>query len=138
MDISEPHLRKVFINRTSDIYSAQKRRGREYRQEIPYSLEDFREVVREQDRCSYCQIRLTPRTFSADHNLPVSRMTGSAAWGITNITICCAPCNETKGNMTGWEFMCLLEAIKDFPPVARQSILARLRAGARKCAGKGW
>jgi hypothetical protein len=138
MNLSEPYLQKVFINRTSDIYSAQKRRARKYRQEIQYSLEAFREWVLESEICTYCRVRLTVQTFSADHNLPVSRVSGPAAWSIGNIAICCGPCNLAKGNLSGGEFERLLQAIKDFAPVAQQSILARLRAGARKCAGKGW
>jgi len=138
MDLSDPYLRKVFMSRTSDIYSAQKRRARQHRQQLQYSLETFREWVSEADTCTYCRLRLTAQTFSADHNLPVSRASGPAAWSIGNIAICCGPCNQVKGNLSGGEFERLLQTIKDFAPVAQRSILARLRAGARKAAGKGW
>jgi HNH endonuclease len=63
-----------------------------------------------------------------DHVLPILR---GGTQTPDNIEGICDRCNQIKGNMTKEEYQQLLAAIRDFQPVTKASILARLRAGAR-------
>jgi 5-methylcytosine-specific restriction endonuclease McrA len=121
---------REFMRRSANIYRHQRDRAREYGQELPYRLPDFRElVVRCLDGlCLYCGRPLTVANFSADHSDPTSC---SRDFHLANVEIVCLRCNQTKGVMSAQEFLKLLQALKDFRPKTRQDVLARLRAGGR-------
>jgi 5-methylcytosine-specific restriction endonuclease McrA len=78
--------------------------------------------------CPYCHGKITPATFSADHDRPVSR---DGSWELWNVIGCCRRCNDVKGALTGEEFMALLALTTPWPSQVRQNLLARLRAGGR-------
>ncbi len=58
-----------------------------------YLLEKFNRT------CSYCQVKEVP--LEIDHIVPKSRGGGNS---ISNLTLACTPCNQTKGNQTADEF----------------------------------
>jgi len=136
MNLTNPSARIVFLRRTYAIYRNQKHRAHLVRQTLPYHLAQFRAQVESAEQCPYCRTLLLPENFSADHNLPVSRVSDPITWSIGNIVISCERCNQYKGNMSAEEFLRLLAVIKTFHPAAAQNLLARLRAGAPKAAGR--
>ncbi len=81
--------------------------------------------------CHYCDEKLTLKTVSFDHILPLSR--GGAKWqsedGKSNIAICCVICNKVKGSLTEEEYNALLLCIKGWEEAARLNVTRRLRLG---------
>lgn len=138
MNLTDPFARTTFIRRSATLYYNHRRRARLDHQELGFTLGQLRAKIEYLETCAYCGVMLRPETFAGDHDLPTSRLSGPPAWSLANLVICCVRCNEQKGNMSGREFRELLETIKDFHLSARTSLLARLRAGAKKVAGKGW
>jgi len=53
-------------------------------------------------RCAYCNRKLTRKSASADHVLPLSR--GGTNW-IANIVPACLPCNQRKNFLTAQEYL---------------------------------
>ena len=53
-------------------------------------------------RCAYCNRRITRRTASADHVIPLAR--GGTNW-ITNIVPSCLACNQQKNFLTAREYL---------------------------------
>jgi 5-methylcytosine-specific restriction endonuclease McrA len=121
---------RVFLKRTVDAYHNHKRRAEKCRALLDYTLEDLRELIGVSlgDGCPYCGTTLNPASFQLDHKDPISR---GGLHSITNITACCRPCNEAKGNMDHDEFKTLLAAITHFSHEARVGILSRLRIGGK-------
>lgn len=91
------------------------RKGRSERRKLIYSMaipcdkairpnlsKRKRRMIRKQKfKCYYCQERITFKTGTVDHLLPVSR---GGRHSKTNMVACCAPCNRSKGAMTEREF----------------------------------
>ena len=124
----DDYSRTVFQRRSAASYDSHKRRARQSHARLDYSLGDLRHAIGQADTCPYCLTLLLPTTFSCDHDMPVSRTNN---FSLTNLVTCCTRCNQTKGNMSGDEFLRLLSLLNDFNPAARQSVLSRLRAGGR-------
>jgi 5-methylcytosine-specific restriction endonuclease McrA len=53
-------------------------------------------------RCAYCDRRVTRKSASADHAIPLSR--GGTNW-IENIIPACLSCNQRKSSLTAQEFL---------------------------------
>lgn len=122
--------------RTYSIYRHQAARAAETGVKIPYTLEQFRRIVRRalSGYCRYCGAALEIVNFSADHRNPVGRYsleTATRAWAATNLVICCRRCNETKGSLTGIEYLALRAFIDTWEAPAKQDVYRRLRAGGR-------
>jgi 5-methylcytosine-specific restriction endonuclease McrA len=122
---------RVFLKRTSDAYHNHKRRAEKCRTLLGYTLKDLRELVSASlgDGCPYCGTTLSPASFQLDHKDPVSR---GGYHSIKNLAVCCRPCNEAKGVLSGEEFSELLSLTRSWLPRIRQDLLGRLRAGGRR------
>ena len=71
--------------------------------------------------------------FAFDHQTPTCR---AADYSLGNLAVCCRPCNEAKGLLTAAEFRQLLALVDGWHPRARQDLLARLKAGGKRGAGR--
>lgn len=76
--------------------------------------------------CRYCAEKLTLKTVSFDHVIPLSR--GGAKFG-SNLGICCYICNKVKGALTDTEYSSLLILLATWEDVARLNVSRRLRLG---------
>jgi 5-methylcytosine-specific restriction endonuclease McrA len=123
-------LTSTFLRRTSNIYHAHKRNAREAGIELPYSLQQLRELIQQAlgEPCPHCGETLKPSNVSIDHGNPTSR---NGAHAIGNLVIMCETCNQRKGSLTTTEYSALLTLMVDWPAPAKQSVLRRLRAGGR-------
>jgi len=128
----------AFLRRSKTGFHDLKRRAKKDRLDLSYSLDQFRRHVRDAGNCPYCGAMLTVDTYSLDHAIPVSREVSQRIHSLENLAVCCQRCNEAKGNMSAEEFRALLRLVSGFYLAARTNLLARLRAGAKKVAGKGW
>jgi 5-methylcytosine-specific restriction endonuclease McrA len=117
-----------WMKRTSDAWHSHRKRALAAGAHLDYGLEDLRRLVEGSAYCAYCDIRLTPRSWSCDHAVPVSRGGG---FELGNIAIVCKCCNLAKGNATADEFKGLLSLVESWHHVARQSLLTRLRIGGK-------
>lgn len=122
-----------FDRRCRDIYRHQRERAAKNYAQLPYGLAELRALVMHRltppdgttgGGCHYCGAPLGVFTFTIDHQRPVSR---GGAWELSNLVLACAPCNESKGDLTGPEFGQLRELIVQWPPRASESLLRRLR-----------
>jgi HNH endonuclease len=125
---------RAVAKRCYSIFAHHKRRAKSDRAELSYALGDLVRLVREALGCAYCGCLLSPATFSIDHKLPTSR---AVCYTLENLAVCCLPCNEAKGLLNHVEFQELLAVSRHWHPKARQDLLARLRRGAVRRAGKG-
>lgn len=122
---------KGLKRKAADIYFAQKRRARLAGVTLTYTLEELRELIEKcvaAGYCVYCRGPLRGDNLSVDHEQPLIRNGG---WELDNLTPCCRACNLAKGPLSRAEFCGLLDALRDFPDVARTNVLARLKAGAK-------
>ena len=76
--------------------------------------------------CHWCLKKLTPKNFSFDHEIAVTRG-GTFAWD--NMMVICSGCNHTKGTLSREEFMKLHEFLHTLLADARADILRRLGCG---------
>jgi 5-methylcytosine-specific restriction endonuclease McrA len=51
--------------------------------------------VRDEGKCQYCGIHVSPDSYTLDHVVPKTRG-GTTHWG--NVVTCCYPCNQKKGD----------------------------------------
>src|SRR5436309_90505 len=74
---TKPAEHRLFMQRTSNIFKAQRKRAKKAGQQLDYSLADLRAWVRHKldtgDACWYCNQPLQVATFSVDHCEPISR-----------------------------------------------------------------
>jgi 5-methylcytosine-specific restriction endonuclease McrA len=75
--------------------------------------------------CAYCGKMTSPKTFQADHALPVARG-GKSEW--VNLRVACKACNGAKGDQTEREFRELLGVVRGWEDGGK-ALLARLRRG---------
>lgn len=54
-------------------------------------------LLRDNNECQYCRVKLERKNFTFDHVVPVSQG-GKTNW--KNIVSCCKDCNQKKGNKT--------------------------------------
>jgi 5-methylcytosine-specific restriction endonuclease McrA len=95
---------------------------------LPFGMQSFREWIQRDigKPCRYCHAMVTVKTFSADHEQPISR---GGELLLSNITVICLSCNKAKGNMTGPEFRRFMEFLQSFEQSVRVDIYGRLKAG---------
>lgn len=96
------------------------------------SKEEAEQIVHNPPTCPYCHTTPHWKDLSIDHVQPRSR---EGLYERSNLAIVCRSCNLSKGNLTGDEYKALLDFLKDWP-VARESILLRLRAGGAALRGR--
>ncbi len=129
--------RATFMRRSYTIYQHMRNRirGQPYSVDVPFTLGDLRvKISAALDRpCYYCDGEVTPKTFSADHRMPLSRADEivSILWlaRLDNITICCTSCQRLKGAMDENEYRRLQTLLTEFDEIARRDITRRLKAG---------
>lgn len=81
----------------------------------PARREELRRAVykRERGRCYWCNCRVRlhwkdPGVFipedaaTLDHIVPLSK---GGNWDVTNLLLCCPPCNRRRGNMDAAEYL---------------------------------
>lgn len=76
--------------------------------------------------CVYCATPLTREDFSLDHDVPLQR---GGEFCAGNVVICCLPCNEYKGMLSGKEYRRLRSLVSELPPEVQKDFWARLRNG---------
>lgn len=117
--------------RVSNAYHDCKRRAREAGQALDFGLEDLRALVLHKlrgGRCLYCGVPIDGMNWSLDHCQPVCR---GGSFAMDNVVICCQACNTVKGVLSGTEYFDLLCLIRGWTDMARKSVIARLKAGAK-------
>src|SRR5262249_40215415 len=114
-------------------------RARADGQVLDYGLADLARIALAARSCPYCgRALLTPEAAAFDHDMPTALDTSPAAYSLRNVVVCCRPCNESKGILTGAQFRALLQLLEGFGPRVLVDVLARLRAGGRRYArGRG-
>jgi 5-methylcytosine-specific restriction endonuclease McrA len=95
---------------------------------LDYGLDALRQLIASSPTCRWCQ---QPVAFdvSLDHVRPTAR---GGPHALHNLAAVCRACNLAKGQLTGEEYIQLLELLGTFHPVAQQDILRRLRSGGRR------
>lgn len=118
---------KLFLSRSSAGYSNMKKRLK--RKDLPFTLDKLRSAIREalNGPCPYCNNAFGVKDFSLDHMIPVSR---EGSIGLSNLRVCCYPCNKLKGNMTDKEYLRFRTFMDTMPEVVRRSVFSRMKAGA--------
>lgn len=134
--MSRPHGRKMprsgypknFTARTQSQYASMKKRC-----DPPFTLEEYRAaawdgLVVSFGRCSYCRDKITDKTFSPDHTVPLER--GGSA-GLENINVaCCKACNTVKGRMDGEEYEAFRQFLDSISSEAASHLVAAVKTGA--------
>jgi 5-methylcytosine-specific restriction endonuclease McrA len=128
------HLRhRIFMARTANIYRHQRELAEKAGCSLMIDLDWLRKRVafiltEPGPVCYYCHERLTVRTFSLDHRIPVSR---GGSFELSNLDVICLTCNQTKGLLSAYEFQLLVDMIDGWLPEARADVKRRLRAGSK-------
>ena len=107
---------RLFKTRTYSVYRHMEKRSYEVVQKamqvsLDFTLEEFRAMVELKlgfGLCDYCRQKITVKTFSLDHKVPISR---GGSFGKENVQIICASCNKSKGGMTHNEYLALLKSL---------------------------
>jgi 5-methylcytosine-specific restriction endonuclease McrA len=132
-----------FMKRTLSIYNGQKSRAAEVGQNIPFTLDEFRnyiappeldEKVPFESRTCRCGIKLTIKNVAIDHKTPIAR---GGSWELWNLQCICRPCNFRKGGLTDEEYSKLLRfAFEEIAPEAKEDLFRRLTLGGKWSFGK--
>jgi 5-methylcytosine-specific restriction endonuclease McrA len=63
---------------------------------LAFTVAELRQLARDtiHGPCPYCNGKITPATFAADHYSPVSR---GGSWQLWNVIGCCRRCNDCRG-----------------------------------------
>jgi 5-methylcytosine-specific restriction endonuclease McrA len=114
---------------------AHRRRAAADHQELNYTAADLQALVTAADvvHCAYCGGLLDVPDWVFDHAVPPCR---SGTYRLANLRLACRSCNESKGLLTADEFRELLQLLSGWHPRARADLLARLKAGGRRRAGR--
>lgn len=117
--------RQVFMRRTASILRHQRERNAV---SDDCTLEWLRgmAMIAIKDGCAYCFGPVTAANLSLDHATPQQRGGGIDP---PNLVVCCAPCNEAKGQLMVAEYLALLLTIQAWPADVAKRFLARLRQG---------
>src|SRR3990167_4595457 len=73
------------------------------------SMADARKIVSNPPDCPYCKLKIPWRDISIDHIQPRSKDGASAK---ENLVYCDKTCNMAKGDLSGPEFMALMEFLR--------------------------
>lgn len=117
---------RLFLKRTGNIFSNQRKRAAKDYQRLGYTLAELRQKARVASNCPFCQCCLTTECFSLDHRKPVAR---GGSWNLDNLAVCCRRCNEVKHVLDNDEMAALIAVVLRMSPQAQSSIFTRLRAG---------
>jgi hypothetical protein len=132
----------AFADRTSSIHGGMNGRLKERKNKkgviirigrrVPFTLEEFRVWVKREigsgcTGCLYCGTPIDYINFVVDHRHPIAR---GGDLGLENLDLCCAECNNAKGNLTGSEFHALRVFLRGLGPMAETDVFRRLKAGA--------
>jgi hypothetical protein len=131
MDVTSQQRRGMKA-RGAAVYSKDEKRL--VRPEIPveFTLEEYRTWYIEQfggdawgsKRCHYgCGRWLTVADAIPDHFKPLARGGRNT---LSNLVLCCAPCNDQKGELDGDWFQYLLDCLVQMPESQKSNILERL------------
>lgn len=108
-----------------------RRRARADGQTLDYTAEDLERLVREAPVCPYCKNVIVPAAVTFDHLVPTAR---GGRHLLANLTPCCQPCNERKGQLSADEYRALMALVKKFHPRAFADVMGRLRSGGARYA----
>ena len=70
----------------------------------------WRHAEEQNDKCYYCECKLTKKNITADHKIPTSK---SGTDDYKNIVAACFSCNRDKGDMTVKDYMQFVKQVKD-------------------------
>lgn len=73
-----------------------------------------RELLKGKRECFYCLAPLSLSTKTVDHMIPIER---GGQDEITNLVLCCKPCNQAKDNMTVVEYCEFVAKVGGFEKV---------------------
>ena len=101
-------------DRYKRILQSEKIRARRAGATGTHTVAEWKSVLRHYHRkCVYCGVRLTNKTISKDHRIPLSRGGGN---DIRNIVPACRRCNSKKHARTHEEYVALLTSVGCQPP----------------------
>lgn len=134
--ITLPHKRFLDLTRTR--YNDLKHRVRKFfrtaSMELPYTLNQYRDWVREQlggeggaTRCFYCDAFVNIETMQTEHYVPLAQ---NGCLQFTNLRVSCEFCNQQKGILRPLAFAALLRLANDraiFTQVDRDNLFGRLQ-----------
>jgi 5-methylcytosine-specific restriction endonuclease McrA len=131
-----PHETNIHWNhrrtmaRSGNIYRHQKELAAKAGVELDYDILWLRSMIHVAlgRPCLYCGHKITPKTFSLDHKIPVARGGSMSKY---NLCVCCDADNSRKGALTRDEYFLLLGALSEMPLEAQTDIKRRLRAGSK-------
>jgi hypothetical protein len=139
----DKYKQSEFMKKTLNIYNGQKQRAEENKQELPFTLEEFRawlcpkefnESVPFENRRCRCGVRLTIKSMAVDHKTPIAR---GGEWALSNCQVICKPCNFRKGQLSFAEFVKLIHFANDeLSPEGREDVWRRLTLGGKWSFGK--
>ena len=87
------------------------------------TIANAKKLIDSPPSCPYCRKQIPWRELSLDHIHPKSR---GGSNDKENLVWVDAACNRMKGDLTGDEFIALLNFLQEFPRM-RESIVTRLR-----------
>jgi 5-methylcytosine-specific restriction endonuclease McrA len=130
----EDFTRRVFMARTANVFRHQREVAKKHGLGVDFDLAWLRNevlcatTITDRRNCRYCGDRITVKTFSLDHRMPVAR---GGTFSKENVQIVCHKCNGAKGNLTASEYQQLLDVLTSWPKEAKTDVVRRLRAGGR-------
>lgn len=125
--VFSPQWEKVRA-RCRRLYNDHNRRAKADGMVLDYEAADLEEMAEYVKQCFYCSMPLD-LSFQADHATPTSRdVTGHK---LSNIVLSCSRCNQMKGQLSGSEFMRLLDLLDGFHPSGLEDVRRRLIHGGK-------
>lgn len=138
-------VEKRFVKRSGILYDSMAKRFREKKsektgrilrigRELEFSKDEFRQWLGRQLggengvlRCPYCWTTwVSIDDLTIDHNVSVAR---GGSLGLENLVVCCEPCNQAKGQVTGRAWSALVAWAKQhMHPDDWQNIYERLQS----------
>lgn len=93
---------KYYANRDAYIARSKARNAQRRGAGGTFNADDIAAIMkRQRSRCAYCQVKLTSKTKTIDHIVPVARGGTNAP---SNLQITCMPCNRRKSARCPTEF----------------------------------
>jgi 5-methylcytosine-specific restriction endonuclease McrA len=119
----------IFMNRTEQIYQAQRRRALSAGQVLDYGPLDLRHYVFNNlgnHHCHYCRGPVAVESFCVDNRIPPDR---GGSYAFHNLAIVCKDCQRAKGPLDHFEYRELISLLSTWAPPVRRNFIARLKAG---------
>jgi len=140
-------LTQRFNDRVTSLFNSQQSRSREKKNKngriikkgyiLPFNKKQFTSWMLDQFggengaiQCRYCRRPIDAYSCQIDHGMPLAR---SGSPGLGNLCPTCAPCNDTKGQLTPEEFQFFLDKMAEMSMrfhsgIAVQNITHRLES----------